>query len=293
MGVGGWLCGGMSAEKQRALHVSSAGGTGWAADAAVLLLHSPQFLATCVCVQFPTELTHLLCCSIPPQFLAKKQSMVRQADLAGLGVGQKDMTKGAFQVWTELLQKKVGDSAVGRVFHKEWLLLEGDTRRLPGLDTAAAAEGEGVRCCWPPPVCFFGVGQKDMTEAGSQARTELLQVDCAVGLVLAHPCSAWQGWTMPEHRLFANADGGMPLGTFCCCCHAPPHASQLPRWLSSWTSHPSAVACKQALTSQSGSLCLPQKAPGIIGRAAETDVQRAVRLYGMLHDFGEADLVLG
>ncbi len=45
----------------------------------------------------------------PPhlQFLAKKQSVVRQADLAGLGVGQKDMTKGAFQVWTELLQKKV------------------------------------------------------------------------------------------------------------------------------------------------------------------------------------------
>lgn len=44
----------------------------------------------------------------PSQFLSKKQSVVRQADLAGLGVGQKDMTKGAFQVWTELLQKKVG-----------------------------------------------------------------------------------------------------------------------------------------------------------------------------------------
>lgn len=54
----------------------------------------------------------LLCCSIAPQFLAKKQSVVRQADLAGLGVGQKDMTKGAFQVWTELLQKKVRACAV-------------------------------------------------------------------------------------------------------------------------------------------------------------------------------------
>lgn len=101
------------------------------------------------------------------------------------------------------------------------------------------------------------------------------------------------GWAMAKHRSFANADDGLPLGTFCCCCHAPPHASQLPRWLSSWTSHPSAAACKPALTSQSASLCLLQKAPGIIGRAAETDAQRAARLYGMLQDFGESDLVLG
>ena len=42
------------------------------------------------------------------QFLAKKQSSVRLGDLAGLAVGQKDMTKGAFAVWTELLQKRVG-----------------------------------------------------------------------------------------------------------------------------------------------------------------------------------------
>ncbi|PRW55958.1 chromosome transmission fidelity 18-like protein [Chlorella sorokiniana] len=48
------------------------------------------------------------------QFLAKKQSVVRQADLAGLGVGQKDMTKGAFQVWTELLQKKKAPGIIGR-----------------------------------------------------------------------------------------------------------------------------------------------------------------------------------
>ncbi len=44
------------------------------------------------------------------QFLAKKQSSVRQADLQGLRVGQKDMTKGAFAMWTELLQKKVREA---------------------------------------------------------------------------------------------------------------------------------------------------------------------------------------
>lgn len=38
--------------------------------------------------------------------------------------------------------------------------------------------------------------------------------------------------------------------------------------------------------------CL-QKAPGIIGRAAETEAGRGARLYHMLQDFGEADLVLG
>lgn len=36
-----------------------------------------------------------------------------------------------------------------------------------------------------------------------------------------------------------------------------------------------------------------QKAPGIIGRAAETDAQRVQRLYDTLQDFGENDLVLG
>ena len=44
------------------------------------------------------------------QFLSKRQAAVRQADLAGLRVGQKDMTKGAFQVWAELLQKRVRPS---------------------------------------------------------------------------------------------------------------------------------------------------------------------------------------
>lgn len=44
------------------------------------------------------------------QFLAKRQRLVRQRDVAGLNLGQKDMTKGAFQVWGELLQKKVRTS---------------------------------------------------------------------------------------------------------------------------------------------------------------------------------------
>lgn len=52
-----------------------------------------------------------------------------------------------------------------------------------------------------------------------------------------------------------------------------------------------AVACS-ALELFWAHSCHPQKAPGIIGRAAETDAQRAARLYGMLQDFGEADLVL-
>lgn len=32
---------------------------------------------------------------------------MRSADLAGVQVGEKDMTKGAFAVWQDLLQKKV------------------------------------------------------------------------------------------------------------------------------------------------------------------------------------------
>lgn len=36
-----------------------------------------------------------------------------------------------------------------------------------------------------------------------------------------------------------------------------------------------------------------QKAPGIVGRAVESEAQRAQRLYDTLQDFGESDLVLG
>ena len=49
----------------------------------------------------------------PPglQFVAKRAhstgGVVHSADLAGVQVGQKDMTKGAFAVWQDLLQKRV------------------------------------------------------------------------------------------------------------------------------------------------------------------------------------------
>lgn len=84
------------------------------------------------------------------QFLSKKQRVVRQMDLQGLGVGQKDMTKGAYQVWGELLQRKKGASIIGRVaendaqrcsrlynmlmdFGDTELVLAGVQESLPGL----------------------------------------------------------------------------------------------------------------------------------------------------------------
>ena len=66
---------------------------------------------------FTFECEPLMCCACcarcAVQFLAKKQSSVRLGDLAGLAVGQKDMTKGAFAVWTELLQKRVRSGWIG------------------------------------------------------------------------------------------------------------------------------------------------------------------------------------
>ncbi|KAL4457647.1 hypothetical protein ABPG75_012512 [Micractinium tetrahymenae] len=53
------------------------------------------------------------------QFLSKRQAAVRQADLQGLRVGQKDMTKGAFQVWTELLQKRKAPGIIGKAGENE------------------------------------------------------------------------------------------------------------------------------------------------------------------------------
>lgn len=84
------------------------------------------------------------------QFLSKKQKVVRQMDLKGFGVGQKDLTKGAFQVWGELLQKKKGASIIGKVnendaqrstrlynmlldFGDSELVLSGVFESLPGL----------------------------------------------------------------------------------------------------------------------------------------------------------------
>ena len=46
------------------------------------------------------------------QFLSKRQQVVRHVDIAKLGLGQKDQTKGAFQIWTELLQQKKSNGSV-------------------------------------------------------------------------------------------------------------------------------------------------------------------------------------
>lgn len=56
----------------------------------------------------PAHLTSLA------QFVAKRctSGVVRAVDLATAQVGQKDMTKGAFAVWQDLLQKRVSAHVV-------------------------------------------------------------------------------------------------------------------------------------------------------------------------------------
>ena len=48
------------------------------------------------------------------QFLAKQGRKVRTADITSLNMGQKDMSKGAFGIWTQLLTSRVG------VIHPAW-----------------------------------------------------------------------------------------------------------------------------------------------------------------------------
>ncbi|RMZ52707.1 hypothetical protein APUTEX25_000826 [Auxenochlorella protothecoides] len=48
------------------------------------------------------------------QFLASRQTHVRLQDLKGLSLGQKDVTKGAFTVWQDLLQHKPPAAIAGR-----------------------------------------------------------------------------------------------------------------------------------------------------------------------------------
>ena len=45
------------------------------------------------------------------QFLARRGRRIRVAEIAQLSIGQKDLTKGAFDVWTQLLSTKVHLSA--------------------------------------------------------------------------------------------------------------------------------------------------------------------------------------
>ena len=42
------------------------------------------------------------------QFLARRQRRITAADIHRLQVGQKDVSKGAFAIWQELLVSKVG-----------------------------------------------------------------------------------------------------------------------------------------------------------------------------------------
>ena len=49
------------------------------------------------------------------QFLSKKQQVIRYIDVSKIGLGQKDQNKGAFQVWTELLQRKRTTGLIGGI----------------------------------------------------------------------------------------------------------------------------------------------------------------------------------
>lgn len=47
------------------------------------------------------------CCLNTLQFLARAGRRIRPADVTGLNIGLKDMTKGAFAVWNQLLSTRV------------------------------------------------------------------------------------------------------------------------------------------------------------------------------------------
>lgn len=47
------------------------------------------------------------------QFLAKRGGRIKTADITSLNMGQKDMTKGAFAVWTQLFSTKVNPLSLG------------------------------------------------------------------------------------------------------------------------------------------------------------------------------------
>lgn len=120
----------------------------------------------------------------PPclQFLAKKQRIVRQADLAGLGVGQKDMTKGAFQVWTELLQKKVrgqwgrlcADASAGcaRLLRSDVCAGLGGGSRSPSLPAAPRLQ---PRLPLPPPCARR---RHPASSGGRRRRTRSARAGC-------------------------------------------------------------------------------------------------------------------
>lgn len=64
------------------------------------------------CLQALTRLCEQTECDVRSclntlQFLARKGRPIKVADLAGLSIGQKDINKGAFTIWQDLLQIKV------------------------------------------------------------------------------------------------------------------------------------------------------------------------------------------
>lgn len=84
--------------------------------AAVIWYHVPELEGSCGCLQALTRLCEQTECDVRSclntlQFLARKGRPIKVADLAGLSIGQKDISKGAFAIWQDLLQIKVCKAA--------------------------------------------------------------------------------------------------------------------------------------------------------------------------------------
>lgn len=85
--------------------------------AAAIYHHVPkQPQGVCGCMQALTRLCEQTECDVRSclntlQFLARKGRPIKLADLAGLSIGQKDISKGAFAIWQDLLQIKVCNPA--------------------------------------------------------------------------------------------------------------------------------------------------------------------------------------
>ena len=82
--------------------------------AAIYCVPKPE--GVCGCLQALTRLCEQTECDVRSclntlQFLARKGRPIKVADLAGLSIGQKDISKGAFAIWQDLLQIKVCKAA--------------------------------------------------------------------------------------------------------------------------------------------------------------------------------------
>ena len=127
------------------------------------------------------------------QFLSKRQKIVRQVDVAGVGVGQKDMTKGAFQVWGELLQKKKAPNIIGKV-------PENDVQRSARLYNMLMDFGDSdliVRGLFEslPALRFFDMGLQRTTQVLGNIQDADAMMRCAMrsgdfGLLKYMPASA-------------------------------------------------------------------------------------------------------